>query len=433
MKASKPISLLLTNDLKARLDNYLKEQPTTFKCDKTYFYYIINHLLIQQNINKNRCNGTEDYYTQLNIKSLQAKTINNIGAYIKILKNGEFIKCNESYKVGKSLGQWYCINSNYLKGTIVSHEVPKDHPLFRRILKQYENKRSHNNRLDNHLQIMCKAFMKLELDYDKANSWIMQEPKEYKRMLYTSSISNLNDKRFRYFKRNRTNNRLDTNLTNLKSNLRQFIVGDYVSIDLKISQPFLSMLLESIINNNREGTCYLLDNKEIVKTFGIKPIVLFSKIHQDKENEFLANLNYYNESVLKGKLYENFVLSYTKGITRDEVKQITFEVLFSKNESYQNKKIVFNKVLPYVLECVKALKKYDHSLLPIYLQKIESYIFIDCIAKELVQIGIIPFTIHDSIIVKNEQIEKALSIIKNVFYNQFGIVPTFKIETLKAE
>jgi hypothetical protein len=433
MKVSKPISLLLTDYLKASLDNYLVEHPPAFKCDKMYFYYIFNYLLYLENINKHRYKESEDKFIQISSKTLQAKTIKNIGAYMEILKNGEFIICDESWQAGKK-SKGYYINSIYLKGSFVIHEIPKDHPLFRRTLKRYENKRSHNNRLDNHLQKMCKAFMQLELDYEQAYNWTLLEQDEYKRMLYTSSINNLKDKRFRYFKRNKTNNRLDTNLTNLKSDLRQFIIGDYVSIDLKNSQPFfLSRLLGSIINTKRESTlCFLLGLTEVFKTFGIKPIKAINKIHHNNEKEFLANLNYYNESVLTGRLYENFIASFDNGIARDEVKKIILEVMFSKNESYKNKKAVFYKVLPIVHDCIIELKKYDHAILPIYLQKIESYIFLDCIAKRLVQVGIIPFTIHDSIIIKREQLEIALSIIKDVFKEQFSVIPTLKVEQLKA-
>lgn len=66
----------------------------------------------------------------------------------------------------------------------------------------------------------------------------------------------------------------------------------------------------------------------------------------------------------------------------------------------------------------------------IFLQRLESYIFIDCIAKELVAAGIIPLTIHDSAIVKAKDKSKALEIMNRVFIDNFGAIPTFDIKQL---
>jgi len=114
-----------------------------------------------------------------------------------------------------------------------------------------------------------------------------------------------------------------------------------------------------------------------------------------------------------------------------------FKVLFSKNIDYNKRskfipynkeKKVFNSVYPFVYEIVKIFKNKDNKKLPIYLQKIESYLFIDCITKELVENGIIPFTIHDSVMVKKQDKEKTIEIINKVFIEQVGIVPKLKIE-----
>ena len=61
---------------------------------------------------------------------------------------------------------------------------------------------------------------------------------------------------------------------------------------------------------------------------------------------------------------------------------------------------------------------------------VESYLFIDCIAKELVNNGIVPFTIHDSVIVKAEHQLKTIDIMNEVFMKQIGVTPSFKVENL---
>jgi hypothetical protein len=42
--------------------------------------------------------------------------------------------------------------------------------------------------------------------------------------------------------------------------------------------------------------------------------------------------------------------------------------------------------------------------------------------------NIIPFTIHDSIIVENKHNEKAMKIIESVFKENFGKIPSFEFK-----
>jgi hypothetical protein len=51
--------------------------------------------------------------------------------------------------------------------------------------------------------------------------------------------------------------------------------------------------------------------------------------------------------------------------------------------------------------------------------------------KELVENGIIPFTIHDSVIVKTKYQSNAIEIMNGVFLKQIGVIPSFDIKSLK--
>ena len=434
MKANKPIILYVPAAFVKELNKYLKEYQPSFKYDIVYFYYVVHYILTKQIRNKNK------EYVSIS-KNIKAVTVSNINEYIKFLKKGEFIISDKKYFNGfKSLG--YRINPQYLKG-IDTVEVKTDCKLFSKIIKYQRRKKAHHDRFKPFLKSMRDEFMKIELDYHDAEKWILRQSNEAKKSSYMISLSLLKDKRFRYFDRNKTNNRLDTNLTNLKRELKNFIIGNFVIIDLKNSQPFfLSMLLKSIINqdNKQQGTlcCYLVYSC-IVKTFGIKRIKEISKIHQNQKKSFLVNLKTFNDSVISGTLYNDFIKSYSENITRDEVKEIIFKVLFSKNEIYINyKKIIpyekdkkiFASIYPLIYESIENLKTKDNVLLPVFLQKIESYIFIDCIAKELVNAGIVPLTVHDSVIVKTEHQERTIKIINKIFIENFNVIPTFEIKLI---
>lgn len=435
MKVSKPINLFIPKKVKADLGDYLKSNPPNFKYDIVYFYYVFDYLIKTQRVFKK-----EQENTFINIKNVRSQIVANIDKYLNYLKNGEFIISDETYIVGtKSKG--YKINDKYCLDEFEQIELNPNHKLFKKTIKKQNLNKSHYNRLEPFLYEMLKLFKSIEINRLQALKWINYESLKDNRLIYYMMLENFHDKRFRYFKRNKTNNRLDTNLTNLKSELRQFIKGDYTSIDLKNSQPFfLSILLINLIKNNRTNRCCMLDLNNIVKTFGNKAIKNILKIRQNKENAFLANLKSFYNEVLTGNLYEYFKENYKDEIlTRKQIKEIMFKVLFSSNACIKNGRIfypfkkekeAFASVYPFVIETIEILKSKDNSILPIYLQKIESYIFIDCISKRLVENGIIPLTIHDSVIVPTNKVNETMSLIKDVFNEYFNCIPVFDIKKL---
>lgn len=200
-----------------------------------------------------------------------------------------------------------------------------------------------------------------------------------------------------YFKRNKTNGRIDTNLTNLSSDLRQFIVGyeDMVYLDLKNAQPVLfNILLKEHLINATEDL-----KKEIDQYF---------------------------KNTINGNWYEHLQELY--GITREESKNLWMKIAYSKNKSYKGDKKVFIQAYPNIYKIIASYKTKDHSDFAIKLQKIESDIFIDKICRKLVEKDIIPLTIHDAVIVKKEHKKITLKIMESIFKNAMGVVPCIKEE-----
>jgi hypothetical protein len=378
------------------------------------------------------------------MKRLASKTTANIGSYMKFLENGEFIISNKSYVKGLT-SKAYCINPKYLDSGVVYVDINSGSKLFEKMNKNQLRKKTHYSRNEKpFLREMRKHFWRIELNYEEAKKYCLKEANQSKRLHYLISIEQLKDKRLRYFKRNKTNDRLDTNLTNLKSELKQFMIGDYVSIDLKNSQPFfLSQLIKVILNNNTNTPstlCNIFSSVDILKSFGIKRIKKILKISQNQENEKMANFREFENSVISGTFYDEFVSKYGSGIDRKKVKDIMFKVLFSQNfisdkykkyEPYKEEKEIFKSVYPFIYDVIYHLKEGDNKLLPIYLQKLESYVFIDCIAEKLVLNGIVPLTIHDSVIVEKKQEKSTIQIIIDVFYSKFRSIPQFEIKSLK--
>ena len=195
-------------------------------------------------------------------------------------------------------------------------------------------------------------------------------------------------------KRNTTNNRLDTNLTNMASILVDAIClqNDLIQIDLSNSQfVLLTNLLKSHLNT--------IDYK------------LF------KELSVSGNLYAYIASNLSLKSAKNG-------------KSLMFEVMFSsrRNNSAYKKKI--KELFPSVVGWIDDYKKaHGDNQFSIMLQRIESDLFIDNILKRVKRLKYFCLTKHDSLIIKRSDYEAILAIVKEEF-SKIGLEYTLKITNL---
>jgi hypothetical protein len=179
------------------------------------------------------------------------------------------------------------------------------------------------------------------------------------------------------------------------------------------------------------------------KGFGRQVVNCVAKIPQNRQFSPAGELLNLQKSCINGAFYDDLLIRYEGDkLTRDELKDMMFAVLFSKNEvykdyirtvPYQKDKEQFAKVYPYTSKVIEILKQKDHTKLAILLQRIESTVFIDTICPCLVDEGIIPLTVHDSIIVEAGKAKRALEVCQNVFKEGFGVIPTFHVEPLKKD
>ncbi len=437
MKVHQPIKLFCPSRVLDTINQYVKSRPENY-------VFLVHYLLMIPNNDKRLGNN----FAPINRKKIEKLFNCKPDKYINFLEKCDFIESDKEFKPGIK-AKYYRINPS-VEFDCNTYDLQPGTPLFKSLYRDLKISKSHLSKLPYHLNVMRKHFQNLEFDHEGAMQWISNEPDAQKRLSYSISVSQLADKRFRYFKRNNTNNRLDTNLTNLKKELRQFIVGDYVSIDLKNSQPFFLSILAEItfqIINQKDNIkhpplCTQIGIKDVIQFFGIQCFKSLSKSRQNRDFSNFATLWSFKEAVLSGKFYDDFLQKFDGNLTRDEIKKIVFEVLFSKNEVYygfkrftpfEKEKQIFASVYPEVHEIIETLKKKDNSKLAIFLQRIESRIFIDVIAKELVTVGIVPLTVHDSVIVPTQLKDEAMAIIRQVFTREFGVIPTFSIEPLKPK
>jgi len=190
--------------------------------------------------------------------------------------------------------------------------------------------------------------------------------------------------------RNTTNNRLDTNLTNLPSVYTDWICkkNDLIQIDLANSQLcFLSKMLEDAPGLNG------VDN--------------------------FCNISY------SGEIYD--YVQHQLGLeTRDDAKLLMITILFSSNFNSKGKK-EFKSLFPEVHQWLHNYKKeHGYRNISITLQKMESKLFIDKIYVRLKKRGVFCLTKHDSLIIRVGDLNKIIKIIESVC-KKSSFSGTFKV------
>ncbi len=205
------------------------------------------------------------------------------------------------------------------------------------------------------------------------------------------SIIRMEKKDF-YAKRNNTNNRLDTNITNMCGLLTKKIIkdNDLVSIDLNNSQfAILSYVLQTELTT--------------------EDFICFKRLSTSGE--------------LYDYLKEKFSLS-----SRKEAKTNCFELLFSGRKNPSKEKKDLKTEFPNVVAWIDNYKKeYGDKKFAIMLQQVESNMFIDklyCILRDKIEFCL---TKHDAFIVKREDYKVAANTMKE-FFETIGMDCTLEVE-----
>ena len=196
---------------------------------------------------------------------------------------------------------------------------------------------------------------------------------------YQDAINKMVSKKF-YGKRNPTNNRLDTNLTNMAK-----------------------VLTNKICNNNNLVQFDLCNSQ-----FAILSHLLEDELHTEDFTQF-------KEQSYNGTLYE-YMMKELNLEDRYTAKKMMFELMFSKEDYSSPLKLRVKELFPSVVEKVDGYKKeHGYNNFSINLQKKESEIFIDGIWSELKKKKIFCTPKHDCVIVKEQDADLVEDIIKKFF------------------
>jgi hypothetical protein len=335
------------------------------------------------------------------------------------LKDYGIIECDELSSAinGKSKG--YKFNDALLSKLVIV-KLSKE-TLVKNI---FRNKNERNNFVNDTLKPARDHFLNtFDIDYEAAAKYIEQQYAKAIRNTdssnttgiikalnrYNSHFMSINAIKDRdlFFKKNKTNGRVDTNLTNLKSELKQFITTkELTQIDITNSQPYLLSLMLKDAHNDE------LDIEELAK---------YSEL--TSTGQFYEYMMY--------KFYRQEVNTMTQNefkVKRKKIKEMMFCIYYSKNESFRQEKRIFLEEFPSIMRWIEVQKIDEHNQLAIKMQKAESKICVDIITAELNAAGIKYFTIHDAWLVGDNDVERTTNIIKDCFMVKYNGHPTFVTE-----
>lgn len=199
---------------------------------------------------------------------------------------------------------------------------------------------------------------------------------------YKWQLAKLENRQF-YALRNKTNFRLDHNLTAISKVLLQIIkdVNDLVEIDIRNSQF-------------------------AIHAFWLRQKMLWH-MHEDVRK--------YYRICSTGVLYDE--LAKILSIERGEAKDLMMQLAFSKQGSCGELKNRFKEIFPNVLAHIEDFKrkKKDSRLFSIELQELEAEIMIDNLYPNIKKQGLLCLTKHDSLIVRRVDIQRVLEIMTDYF------------------
>lgn len=113
---------------------------------------------------------------------------------------------------------------------------------------------------------------------------------------------------------------------------------------------------------------------------------------------------------------------------RDLTKTLFISMLYARNNQYKKEQEIFKSEFPIIYDLIREKKKGNHKIITHELFDMEAEIIVDTVARDLLKKKVPTFTIHDCIVVQEENIEISELKMKETFISRFGSCPQIKLE-----
>jgi len=395
----------------------------------------------------------DERYKRISATDFQWALGNNYKNYMEFLSEEGIIDINHSYEQ-KEYPKGYAIGSDWdSEPTIV--EI-NDSCLCRKCLKRGDQPKYHTTRCldrwiyDSDLTLeenVLSHFYPI-IDYEVTYS---QDSKSAKGRIYDIITIVKFNNRFIKAHRDATSGRYHSFMTTASKRVRPYFRykgKELLEIDIRCCQPTLSLILfEDWFYEKESDRMTLKRILELDRLSGqvrgkIDDTILY-KISKTLQSVDREQLKFYKALVLEGRLYEWImeIMETELGqiITRDEAKESFCFALYSnlqntvpptardKTKKHNEIKKLIVKRLPTLFNVFNQFKALGNEVLPILLQRVESYIIIDRVAKLMPRN--IPFwTVHDSILTLKNFTEEVKKLIEEECYLATGLMPYVRVK-----
>jgi hypothetical protein len=439
------------------LDQLFKDhKPKGFRPSIDRLYYLVG-LLAEIPARDRRIGQTRENpflgFIPLYSQILKPK-IHNYQLYLEYLIAAGVIECDNQYIVGgKSKG--YRLSSNYrTAGRLQSINETS----------LLGDTRNHKDSLqnDHHVSNQLGYLRDIKIDSDAAMAYLISSRTRdinsspnakrgeihIKYNSHLAMLKNFVEHDF-YIVKDKFSGRLHSNLTNLKSEYRQFLTfknSELAAIDLSNTMALSALSLLRL-------DFYSDDHSDLATFKNINPETLydlkFFDISSDKylysimcgtyktpaiEEEFTDFTN----AVTSGKFYEtmaaHFHEHYGLHYSIEQIKNLMFLVLYCRpdesRESILFKKLIFDDLYPTIGRILDGWRNLAANNLPMLLQRIEAHIFLDCMLPKITEkCGDIPiFTVHDSIVTLVDFVDVVEETMHEVIREKTGVSCYLKTE-----
>ncbi|MEQ9309518.1 MAG: hypothetical protein RLN90_08695 [Balneolaceae bacterium] len=413
-------------NLKSNLKEIEVNPPKIIGFSMIRLEYIL-HLILSHKQKKDRHS-----YSILNMEYLR-KVVPQANDYIKFLGNKGFIEW-KNYSKGRNSRLYRLVEESKVKFKTIT-----DPAFIKRIEKAHTQIKRRNSRKYPHLN---KWIKKTEIDFEKALSTIRKEYQNRKKENKESAersysyclgqILRIQQKEI-YISVNDTNNRLDSNFTNLPSILLKHLEIDgkkFIEMDIKNSQPFFVLAL-------------LNPSSEAIKVISDFDKSLLEIVNQYKINDYVDTIRYLRY-VCKGNFYDLMARKFNKlGINcsnRNDLKSNIFIVFFGKPNAhnFNDGARIFKIMFPTVYSLFKRIKAKGNNRLAILLQRLEAHSVLEIAVKRITnEFPDLPIlTRHDSILIAKDynpdkKVQKRVqSILRNSVKDVVGFYPPGRVRNV---
>jgi hypothetical protein len=459
------------------IDKLLLKHPANFKIDRDKLIYLISLISEIKAFDHSKYEDNEGFIP-LHSTKLQDAGIRDFPQYRDYLIAAGVWEADMQYVVGEK-ARGFRFSSCYEVPLKIESITKKT--LIKNILKA--SQKEHITRRE--YPELYKWFEGLEVDTEGALRYLSKKLLADKKQGVDNALAKFNagfinidkiEQKTFHFATDIVAGRLHTILTNIKSELRNFLSYKgvkLVSVDFKNSQPLMALILfnpkfwilESSLHSNCQKFSKIGGEKaKITKISGdLFNISIFPKEFSNKLFKGLPidsassspimlaeliqrfdsqDVKAFKDCVQDGQLYEYIeqqLIAHQDAVVqsiknRKDLKGIIFTVLFTDNRYFGQKKAtpkrIFKKIFPNVYSLLSFVKRTDKTLLPILLQNIESKLVLKRIVKRItIERPDLPiFTIHDSIATTVGNEEYIEQVMREETIKAIGISPTFSVE-----